>query len=153
MKWDWLSAISGGVVVKLLDLINDWRKESRKRDDEEANRKRAEAEKEAERRRVEFETLRQDRARLEELKIRLKGCDNWWNVSPCPNYPDISAARLAPLGEIHNFFAERPQYVEISSNKDFLIRWPRNSPVDGYPDDLKEGLDELKRDVDTLRVQ
>lgn len=158
MKWDWFSAASGAVVGAigrwLLELGGAWfkslteekrtiRAEERERANKEADRKREQDEKEAERKRAEAETVKRDSAILLALKTRLKGCDNW----------------LAARGEsnsilsIHNFFAQRPQYLEINSNREFLIKWPTNSPVGGFPDDLKDGLDELKRDADTLRVQ
>jgi hypothetical protein len=179
MKLDWFSAASGAAVYAvgrwLLDAGGTWfkshleekrtiRAEERERARKEHERKRGQAEheveriheeererakKEDERRQLKAETLEQDNALLLALKAKVKGCHTWFEAVGYPG----GLIQVGPIPAIHSYFQQRPQYLTISSNMDFLIKYPRGGPPDGFPDDGLDGLDDLKRDVDTLRVQ
>jgi phage-related minor tail protein len=142
MNWGWFStAAVGGILTelgrRLLDIGETWFKSHTEERRTIRAEERERANKEADRKREQAETVERDDACLLAYKTRLKGCSEW-------------AEAVDIVSTIHRYLDQRPRYLEISSNRDFLIKYP-NLGAPG--EDQEQWLADLKRDADTLRVE
>jgi len=105
---------------------------------------REETRKETERNRAEAEQAKTHAGTLLMYKIQLRGC------------ADLHAAS-AVVGGIHSFFIQHKQYLVISANTDFLIKYPGGFQQQVIEDAINSTkrfrLDELKRDAENLLVE
>ena len=145
---DWsqvlMGAIGGGLGKTALDFLIEGRKQQAGEQRTIRAEEREEARKQAEQQRAEAEQLEAHKGTLLLYKTQLKGC------------ADIHSA-ASVVGGIHSFFIQHKQYLAITSNTDFLLKYPgdfREQVIFNAVNSKKQfNIDDLKRDVERLSVE
>ena len=153
LKMDWsqisFGAVAGAIVAWIGGLFKTWldysleqRKQRAAEDRTIRAEQRDEDRKEKARKESEAAKVKEDEAVLLMYKTQLRGSTEL-----------IIAA--AVVNCIHDFFSQRPQYTRVAGNRGFLEKYPREFRDEVCYDTAKftdESLNEIKRDVEDLRV-